>query len=317
MTWERFRQLFEEEYYPNCRPGTRLVFDNAFNLFEKVCNPRTLRGINERTVSAFAAGLRKLPGNSGNTMAASSIHTRLQFLHIALAWAEDQKLIPECPKFPSVKVPKTKPLPVPAESFERLMAKAPDQQTRVFLLCGWLAGLRRKEAMELEWVESTDAPWVDFARDRIILPAVFTKAVEDQWVPLDPELRKALEALPRHGRKVFRFVRSDGQPVTLDAVSLRVKRLAHQAGVKLTIKTLRKGFGCRYAGKVPAQVLQKLMRHSNIAITMDYYANVDDAVEAAVLGRQRNSSCNSAATDSATPAGPTDANPAGDGGSVT
>jgi hypothetical protein len=52
------------------------------------------------------------------------------------------------------------------------------------------------------------------------------------------------------------------------------------------------GFGCRYAGKVPAQVLQKLMRHSNISITMDSYANVDDAVEEAVLGPQRNSSRN-------------------------
>jgi hypothetical protein len=49
--------------------------------------------------------------------------------------------------------------------------------------------------------------------------------------------------------------------------------------------SLRKGFGCRYAAKVPAQVLQKLMRHSNIKTTMDYYANVDDAVEQAVLGQ--------------------------------
>jgi hypothetical protein len=48
--------------------------------------------------------------------------------------------------------------------------------------------------------------------------------------------------------------------------------------------TLRKGFGCRYAGKVPAQVLQKLMRHRNIKTTMDYYCNVDQAVMEAVLG---------------------------------
>lgn len=47
---------------------------------------------------------------------------------------------------------------------------------------------------------------------------------------------------------------------------------------------LRKGFGCRYAGKV----LQRLTRHSNIKTTMDYYANVDAAVEEAILGPQRN-----------------------------
>jgi hypothetical protein len=58
------------------------------------------------------------------------------------------------------------------------------------------------------------------------------------------------------------------------------------------LHALRRGFGCRYAGKVPAQFLQKLMRHSSIGITMDYYANVDDAVMEAVLGPQRNSSRN-------------------------
>jgi hypothetical protein len=42
-------------------------------------------------------------------------------------------------------------------------------------------------------------------------------------------------------------------------------------------------------------VLQRLMRHSNIKTTMDYYANVDQAVEEAILGPQRNNSRNSAA----------------------
>ena len=48
-------------------------------------------------------------------------------------------------------------------------------------------------------------------------------------------------------------------------------------------------------GKVSAQVLQKLMRHSDIKITMGYYPNVDDAVMDAVLGiskGQCNSLCN-------------------------
>src|SRR5437764_644751 len=44
------------------------------------------------------------------------------------------------------------------------------------------------------------------------------------------------------------------------------------------------------AGKVPAQVLQRLMRHSNISLTMAYYANVDDAAMEAVLGGKRSSS---------------------------
>ena len=119
------------------------------------------------------------------------------------------------------------------------------------------------------------------------------KAVEDQWVPLDPLLAEAIRGLPRNGPKVFRFISErGGGPLSPTALSCRVRRVARLAGVKLTMKTLRRGFGCRYAGRVPAQVLQKLMRHSNITITMAYYANVDEAVMEAVLGPQRNSSRN-------------------------
>jgi integrase len=294
MTWERFRELFEEEYLPNCRPRTRQVYDNVFNLFERVCGARPLRSVNARTVSAFAAGLRKLPGRGGAPgMQPLTVKVRLQFLHTALAWAAQQGLIPSVPAFPGVKVPKRKPQPVPVESVERLLDKADDPELRVLLLCGWLAGLRRKEAMALEWEQADDAPWVDFDRERIWLPGTLVKAVEDQWVPLDPKLREALLSLPRTGRKVFHLMaHGDRNELRPTSVSNRIAAVAKAAGVKLSMKSLRRGFGCRYAGRVPAQVLQRLLRHANIKTTMDYYANVDDAVEEAVLGPRRKQSRN-------------------------
>lgn len=298
MTWEAFRELFEEEYLPGLRPGTQSVHRNALNLFERLCKPRGLRSITERTISAFAAGLRKLPGRGTKAgMMPSSIQVRLEFLHTALAWAAEQGFIPKVPKFPMIRVPKKKPQPVPAETFERLVAKAPDDQMRAYLLCGWLGGLRLTEAMSLDWEETTEAPYLDLDRDRIVFPAEFVKAAEDQWVPLDPVLRAALEALPRSGRKVFRFVAGDGHPIQPVSLSRRVVILAKQAGVKLSMKSLRRGFGCYYAARVPAQVLQKLMRHSNIAVTTTYYSNVDSAVEEAVRDRQRNSQRNTPGTE--------------------
>src|SRR5205823_6500975 len=129
--------------------------------------------------------------------------------------------------------------------------KAPDENMRVFLLAGWLAGLRLGEALELEWEESSAFPFVDFARRRIVLPAEFVKAAEDQWLPLDPHLAEAIGQLPRRGSKVFRFVsREGGRPLNRTSLSCRIAAIAKQAGVKLTMKTLRRGFGCRYAGKV-------------------------------------------------------------------
>jgi integrase len=292
MTWERFRELFEDEYLPNCRPWTRKKFETVFNHFEGTCSPGRLRAITERTVSAFAAALRKLPGRrAGSTMEASTVQVYLDFFHTAITWAKTQKLIPEVPGFPAIKVPKKDPQPVPVESFERLLAKADgDPQMRAYLLCGWLAGLRLAEALALEWEESEEVPYLDLPRNRIVLPAKFVKAVKPQWLPLDATLRDALLTLPRHGKKVFRFVSRSGRPVAELAVSHRVIDLAKKAGVRLTMRTLRRGFGCYYAARVPAQVLQKLMRHGDIKTTMAYYANVDDAVEAAVA--QRNTSRN-------------------------
>src|SRR5579871_6080148 len=58
MSWERFRELFTDEYVSARRPGTRTVYETVLNLFEEICSPRAVRAITERTISQFAAGLR-------------------------------------------------------------------------------------------------------------------------------------------------------------------------------------------------------------------------------------------------------------------
>jgi integrase len=299
MSWEKFRELFEAEHVAARRQNTRENYKAMFDGFERLCRPGSLRSVTGRTISQFAAALRRQPGRARDSegQSPSTIRQRLALLRTALAWAVQQKLLPEMPHFPTIKVPRKKPQPIPAESFERMLAKAPDADMRGFLLAGWLGGLRLHEAAALQWQENDSAPWVDFTRDRIIFPAEFVKAAEDQWVPLDPVFRAALEELPRRGRKVFHFTsKRTHAPLTLDGIGERVRMLARRAGVKLTMHSLRKGFGCRYAGKVPAQVLQRLMRHANISLTMAFYANVDDAVMNAVLGEQRNTSRSSRST---------------------
>src|SRR5690349_7112098 len=42
MTWERFRELFEQEYLSNLRDGTRERYDDVFDLFEELCHPARL-----------------------------------------------------------------------------------------------------------------------------------------------------------------------------------------------------------------------------------------------------------------------------------
>lgn len=178
-------------------------------------------------------------------------------------------------------MPKKKPQPVPVDLFEKLLAKAPNLSWRLFLLCGWWAGLRLSEAYELRWTESEEWPWVDFAGNRFVLPAGFAKSSVDQSVPMHQTLVQILTTLPReHGDRVFMFYsKRDGRPLTRSGLSQSVTDLARKAGVKLGMHKLRKGFGCRVAkilGKSGAPILHELMRHSSMQITMDFYVGVEN-----------------------------------------
>ncbi len=286
-SWPAFRELFEAEYVAPLRPETRKNFRTALDHFQRVCSPKPLRTITERTLSAFVAGLRASPGRAkGETMKPSSIKVVMQFIHTALTWAVEQKLMAGVPAFPAVKVPKRKPRPVPAADVRKLLDAA-DPEMRAFLLCAWLAGLRFSEAFALRWSEGDGRrPWVDLAADRVVLPAEFTKGVEDQWVPLDGELKAALVALPRREEDDGVF---DPAVIgtTPSAAWKRVGRVARRAGVSITMRTLRRGFACEHAPHAPASVLQKLMRHASIQTTAAYYVNADEAAVRAVADRAR------------------------------
>src|SRR5262249_52416770 len=81
-------------------------------------------------------------------------------------------------------------------------------------------------------------------------------------------------------------VAQGGRPLSRNGVTNRVLAIAKQAGVKLSMHRLRKGFGCRVAkalGKGGAAMLHELMHHSSMQVTMDYYASVEDALQGAIL----------------------------------
>jgi integrase len=238
-------------------------------------------------VALFVKGMRERKRKGDKVgLAPWTVKNYLIALKTALGFAVEQKLLPGMPSFPTIKVPKKKPQPIPAESFEKLLAKAPDPFWRAYLLCGWWGGLRLSEARHLLWEASDEWPWVDFAQGRIVLPAVFVKGGVDQWVPLHPVLLEALESLPRVGAEVFPFrSRRTVKPLSRRCISNRVLYMAKRAGVKPSMHKRRKGFGCRAAkalGKGGAAMLHELMRHSSMQTTMDFYASVDDAKQEAI-----------------------------------
>ncbi len=288
-TWAEFRQRFEAEYVASRRPNTRRNYAATLDAFEELAPVKSVAAITARTLSQFVARLRARPGRSqGTSTQASTVKVRMQFLQTALRWAVAHGYLAAAPAMPQVRVPRRTPQPVPDEVFAALVRQAgEDREMVAYMGCAWYAGLRRGEAHALCWSPSDEHPWVDLGRNRVVLPAAVAKSDADQWVPLDPALREMLAALPRRrgDDRVFDFRCRSGLAAPPLTVGQRVRRLAELAGVRASYKTLRRGFGCRYAGRVPAQVLQRLMRHADIKTTLAYYANLDDAVEAAVLGR--------------------------------
>jgi integrase len=292
-TWAHFRKRFTAEHLSGLRQSTRDKYDCVFDVFEQEMKPKNLKDIQEHALSNFAAALRKrvCPGTKKVGLAPWSIRNYLVAMKKALGWAVEQKLIPALPAFPEIKVPKKKPQPISEADWDKLFAQAPNDQWRAFLLCGWLGGLRLSEAWKMRRTRSEEWPWLDLAGNRVVLPAKFAKSDEDQWIPLHPRLRAALEALPDEGDELFAFksrsqwTQLRGMPLTKTGVTNYVIWLASKAGVKLSMHRLRKGFGCRVAkqlGKGNAPILHQLMRHSSMQITTDFYANVDDVLQDAI-----------------------------------
>jgi integrase len=270
MTWAEFRRQYEAEKLATLRWATRRKADGVLDAFGSFFGDRKLGEVTERAVSKYAAHVRE------KGFRPATVHGHLAYLRAALRWAVDQKFIPAVPKFVMPKLPKkTKVRKIVAEEFERLVAVAPDASWRAFLCTAWYSGMRRCEMLDLHWRGDEGLPWVDFDAARIRIPAEYNKSDADQWIPLHPELAEILAPLRSDRGRIFRL----GLP---RRVSQKFGPLALKAGLRITLHDLRRSFGSRYAAVVPAQVLQRLMRHANIRTTLEFYTDLDDALDEAI-----------------------------------
>lgn len=208
------------------------------------------------------------------------------------------------------------------QSVAKVRSHDPGVWTR-FLYGLWLSGLRLEEAISLSW--DTDEAFCVDASGRFPafkIKARGQKARRAERVPLTPDFAEWLLQTPvenRHG-PVFNLPGLlDGRPLTPKRVSRTISRIGKKAGVvvnrerklvaepildpktgKPTDQTqlvekdvckyasahdLRRSFGTRWAQKVRTPVLQRLMRHANIATTMRYYVDLDSDEMAAYLWR--------------------------------
>jgi len=283
MSWERFKELYQSEKLAMTGEKNQDKAVSAFAKFGEKITIKSIGQISERTISTFAKKLRE------DGLAAATIAAYLRYIKAALRWAEQQKIIVRALTITMPKAPKnTSAAKIRAagrlttEEFERLLTASPNDGWRLLIALAWHCGLRREEAREVrgEHVRLTDH----------IITIQKNKANDmDGAAFITPELDEMLRTIFADDLPIGRLIPGNAVPNNPSMVSKAFGRIAKKAAVRgaskkglITLHDLRRSFGSRWAGKVPAQVLQRMMRHSHIKTTLDYYADTEKAAMEAI-----------------------------------
>lgn len=270
ITWDDFRERYENEVLPSLADETGRVVFSVFNVLESIVKPDKLLDLTADRLSYFQQQLRE-GGRSEAT-----ISTYLAHLKSSLRWAVDMGFIREVPKIQKPKRAKSskvmKGRPITLEEFERMLDKVPgviykppkpakdgkkkwtppeieeDVKARVVeawrrLLRGlWWSGLRLGEAINLDWSDRTQL-CVDMSGKRPMLRilAEHEKGNQDRLLPIAPEFAEFLEEIPEGERtgRVFKLLRKTGEPAEMgeDWVGTIIARIGRAAGVKVDTRT--------------------------------------------------------------------------------
>ena len=315
LSWAEFRQRYEAEKGPGLSPKTMEAFRTAANHLEAVLNPDRLCKLTAAVLSGFAAKLRE------GGMSEVTLGSTLRHLRAALSWGVEIGLLPAVPKMVIPRAGGARARAVAGEEFDRMLAAVPkvrstDSEAWIFYLQGLhLGGLRLEESLILSWDE--DAPFtVDLTgrRPAFRIAAKAQKARRDERLPMTEDFYRLItEATPEAERagKVFKLNGLQTHcPITPKRVCRIVAKIGKKAGVvvataerrrkdketgklvPVTVKKfaschdLRRSFGTRWAKRVMPAVLQRLMRHAEIATTMKYYVTMDaDSVADELWGK--------------------------------
>jgi integrase len=282
----RFSQAVERfaaEYLPSRRPSTGVKFASTFKAFtEAVGDPRMV-SISEAMIGEFSRAY-------GATVAPATLASILRHLKCFLRWATRQRLMQKTPhvEMPR-KINKPKGRPLTAEEFERVLSKvrevrSNDAEVWAYFLRGlWASGLRLGEAIALSWNDQAPVAVIgmETGRPRIRIEAEAQKGAKLTETPTTPDFGALLAETPveqRRGR-VFKL------PVSRrEGAGKILTELFKAAGVRGSAHDFRRSFATRWARRLPAQALQRLMRHGSLSTTMTFYATGDIGLEDQLYG---------------------------------
>ena len=154
----------------------------------------------------------------------------------------------------------------------------------------WLSGLRLEESLELYW-DRRDRLFIDLTgkRPMMVIPRELEKGGRDRRLPITPDFADFLLTTAEAERRgpVFKPLMPSGNRANADqagrmlSVIGRLARVVVHTDAKTgdvkfaSAHDLRRSFGNRWAPRVKAPTLMRMMRHESIQTTNAYYVDLD------------------------------------------
>ena len=236
MSWEEFRNYYEDTHLAGKSPRTRESAATAMNWLEKsLGNVRQVGMIDSLVIARMVAQWRRDEDEG--------LHDRRHLGHLraAFGWAFKMQLIQKRPVFPIPKSDRSHDegqadhrQGVPAAAADAPGAERPDdwRQWVRFIRGLWLSGLRLEEAIKLSWDEPPLRVDLDGGKyPRLVIQAAGQKSRRDELTPLAPDFANWLSRTPageRRGR-VLPIFSTHGKDRSVNAAS-RIGRVLSEIG---------------------------------------------------------------------------------------
>ena len=314
VKWSDFRDRYETEVLPGLSENTAVKRISVFDIVEAAIDPRLLRQVNAASLARLVAQLREnerseatIGGYLAHLRSALNWAYRMGMIPKKIELTMPKKV--EGMKGRPIKLEEhERMLAAVFEVVEGRKRKPDEPDTdRVlswkFLLNGlWWSGLRIDEANRLHWTDQSGF-CIEFTgkHPKFRIQATAQKGRRFELLPMAPEFFEQLQTIAQDEREGFVFNPTSRRPgrypgrMTTDRISRVITDIAAKANVKTGTRKkhskkgeksedvpqfagahdYRRAFGTRWASRVPAHILQRMMRHANIETTLKYYVEQD------------------------------------------
>jgi len=236
-----------------------------------------LDDITKRTIDRFKGAQLK------RGLKRKTINNQLTVLRRSLVLAVEWEIIAAVPPIQWFRAPKPDFDFFTQEESERLL-EAASPEHRAMLTTALKTGVRRGELLALRWED------IDFRASKLTVRRALSlnvlstpKSGRSRSIPMSPQLKEVLRA-HRHKHGPWVFCDDDGDRFTANQVRRTVPDACKAAGLReLNWHALRHSFASQLAiAGVPLKVIQELLGHASIEMTMRYAHLAESALQGAV-----------------------------------